>query len=94
MARLWYYITRLDLYSFPLLLCTSTVSQGLILKVFFNLSPKPFTAAVGEALTTPPVCRSACLPAFIMTVMQTVTLLLFQRQLTFYNQTLGWHLRI
>lgn len=84
---------RLDLHSFPFLLCTSTVSQGPLLKLFY-LSPKPFTAAVGEALTTLPVCRFACIPALIMTVMQTVTLLLFQRQLTFYNLTLWWHLRI
>lgn len=66
---------------------------GTSFKVFY-LSPKPFTAAVGEALTSLPACCSACIPALIMTVMQTGTLLLFQRQLTFYNLTLGWHLRI
>lgn len=83
---------RLDLYQFSSSVVYKHRLTGTFYKIY--LSPRPFTAAVGEGLASLPLCRSACSPALIMTVMQTVTLLFFRSQLTFYNLTPGLHLRI
>lgn len=83
MGMLWCYVMRLDLYQFSSSVVYKHRLTRIFYKIYFFLSPRPFTAAMGKGLASLPVCRPVCMPALIMIVMQTVTLLLFQRQLTF-----------